>query len=137
MKEVLEREPENPEALNYLGYTYADLGINLDEAEALITKALEYQPDDGYIVDSLGWVYYKKGRYEEALKELSRAQSLSPDDPVINEHLGDVKYRLGYIDEVLPLYLRAWELGPEDYQIDMLKKKIDYLKGGKSIDDLI
>ena len=74
---------------------------------------------------------------EEALEELSRAQSLSPDDPVINEHLGDVKYRLGYIDEVLPLYLKAWELGPEDYQIDMLKKKIEYLKGGKSIDDLI
>ena len=67
---MIRLDPKNANALNYLGYTYADLGTNLDEAEKLIKEALNYKPDDGYITDSLGWVYYKKGLYENAVEML-------------------------------------------------------------------
>jgi tetratricopeptide (TPR) repeat protein len=90
MKNVLRLTPNDAEALNYLGYTYADMGINLDEAEMLIQSALKIKPDDGYITDSLGWVYYKRGDFGRALELLTKAVSLIPDDPVILEHLGDV-----------------------------------------------
>jgi Flp pilus assembly protein TadD len=137
LKEVVVKDPENADALNYLGYTYADLGINLDEAKQLIDKALRLQPEEGYIIDSLGWVYFRKGNYAAAFTELSRAYSLMPDDPVVNEHMGDVNYRLGQVDKALPFYLKAWELGPEDFQIEKLKMKIDHLKEGKKIDELL
>ena len=77
-------------ALNYLGYTYADRGIRLNEAIDLIQRALAVRPNDGYIVDSLGWVYYKMGRLNEAATTLQRAAALAPEDAAIHEHLGDV-----------------------------------------------
>jgi Flp pilus assembly protein TadD len=105
MKQVLALTPDDAEALNYLGYTYADLGINLEEAESLIQQALALKPDDGYIADSLGWVYFKKGNYRQALKWLNKAVQLVPDDPTILEHLGDVYNMLeqtGQSSRILP-----------------------------------
>ncbi len=67
MKKVIKLDPKDANALNYLGYTYTEMGQNLEEAERLIKKALTFKPGDGYITDSLGWVYYKTGRYKEAL----------------------------------------------------------------------
>jgi tetratricopeptide (TPR) repeat protein len=92
-KKALELSPEQPLVLNYLGYSWVDMGRNLEEAEAMIRKAVELRPNDGYIVDSLGWAYYRLGRYEEAVTELERAVSLRADDPVIHDHLGDAYWK--------------------------------------------
>jgi tetratricopeptide (TPR) repeat protein len=122
MKSVLQLQPQDAEALNYLGYTYADLGIHLDEAETLIRNALKIKPDDGYIKDSLAWVYYKKGRYEEALKWLKKAEMLVPDDPVILEHLGDVHMKLNSNQKALKYYERSLKVKDKDR--DQLEQKI-------------
>ncbi|MGA6926024.1 MAG: tetratricopeptide repeat protein, partial [Desulfosarcina sp.] len=114
MKQVLRFDPKNANALNYLGYTYADMGINLDEAEQLIRKALEQKPDDGYITDSLAWVYYQRGQYEQALPLLKQAARQVPDDPVVKEHLGDVYRKLGMTEKALESYRQAIENGHTD-----------------------
>src|SRR5208337_3817105 len=95
LKRSIELDPKNAEALNYLGYSYADKGVNLKEALSLVQRAVELKPDSGYIVDSLGWVYFKMGRLEEALQALKQAVNLVKDDPVLNEHLGDVYKAMG------------------------------------------
>ena len=107
MKNAIRIDPEDANALNYLGYTYADLGMNLDEAEGLITRALKYKPDDGYITDSLGWVYYKKGNYDKAVTTLEKAVSLLPDDPILLEHLGDAFIKTRNNDKALEFYKRS------------------------------
>ena len=81
--------------LNYLGYSWVDQGINLDEGMRMIRRAVEQRPDDGYIVDSLGWAYYRLGNYDEAVKHLERAVELKPEDPTINDHLGDAYWKVG------------------------------------------
>jgi tetratricopeptide (TPR) repeat protein len=125
MQKVIALDPKNANALNYLGYTYADLGQNLDEAEALIREALKYKPDDGYITDSLGWVFFKKGQYEKALVYLRKAVELAPDDPIILEHLGDAYLKLNDKENALKYYQES------------LKKKTDDTQGiEKKINDL-
>jgi len=114
MKQVLIIEPDNAEALNYLGYTYADLDRNLDEAEMLVKEALKYKPDDGYIIDSMGWVYFKKGLYQKALLLLLKAVSIVPDDPLILEHLGDAYLMTNNKKKAL-----------ETYKNSLMKKKKD------------
>ena len=109
MKQVLALTPNDAEALNYLGYTYADLGINLEEAESLIQQALALKPDDGYIADSLGWVYFKRGNYRQALKWLNKAVQLVPDDPTILEHLGDVYNMMEQPGKAIEYYRRSLE----------------------------
>lgn len=122
MRRVLEVVPDDVEALNYLGYTFADMGIHLDEAESLIKRALEKKPDDGYIIDSLAWVYYKKGAYRQALRWLEKAVSLVPDDPVILEHLGDVLEKLDRRKEALERYQHSLDLKSDDRR--QLEEKI-------------
>lgn len=97
MNQALEIDPDFPEALNLLGYAYADRGVRLEKAEELIQKAIDQAPTAGFIIDSLGWVYYRQGRYEEALKQLQRAKALMGDPPdwVVLDHLGDVYDKLG------------------------------------------
>jgi tetratricopeptide (TPR) repeat protein len=90
VRDVLGREPDNPDALNFLGYLFADHNVNLQEAEALIGRAIEFEPDNGAFIDSLGWVYYRLGRLEAAREQLERAVGLTNGDPVVHEHLGDV-----------------------------------------------
>jgi tetratricopeptide (TPR) repeat protein len=107
MKEAIRLDPKDPNALNYLGYTYAEMGKDLDEAERLIREALKYKPDDGYIIDSLGWVYYQKGDYEKALVYLKNAAQQTSDDPTILEHLGDAYLKTGNQKKALELYRRA------------------------------
>lgn len=92
-RKALELFPDQPQVLNYLGYSWVDRGENLDEALGMIKKAVELRPQDGYIVDSLGWAYYKLGRYPEAVIELEKAVKLRPEDPTINDHLGDAYWR--------------------------------------------
>ncbi|MDM8538563.1 tetratricopeptide repeat protein [Desulfobacterales bacterium HSG17] len=128
MKRIIELEPQHSNALNYLGYTYADLGKNLDEAEQLINEALKYKPDDGYIIDSLAWVFYKKGEYKTALMHLKKAVKLVPDDPIILEHLGDVYLKLGLESNALIYYKKSLsERQPDDKA--GIRKKIRKLSG--------
>jgi len=126
MKTVISLEPHNANALNYVGYIYAELGINLDEAERLIKEALKHMPDDGYITDSLGWIYYKKGRFKDALKLLKKAVDLAPDDPIILEHLGDVYLKMTNKKKALMFYERSL-LKREKDRAD-IEKKIQDLK---------
>ena len=114
MKQVIDIEPDNANALNYLGYTYADMGIHLDEAERLVRAALEHKPGDGYITDSLAWVYYQRGQYDQALPLMEQAVELVPDDPIIREHLGDVYSKLGMTEEAIQSYRMAIENGHAD-----------------------
>jgi Flp pilus assembly protein TadD len=125
MKGVLKLNPSHAGALNYIGYTYADKGINLKEAEKFIKKALSIKPKDGYITDSLGWVYYKLGRINEAITELEKAVNLAPKDPLIIEHLGDAYSKLNILDKALEMYLRASELDPNKKE---LLRKIEEIK---------
>ena len=97
--------PKHADALNYLGYSYADKGIHLKEALSLIQRAYDLKPDNGYILDSLGWVYYKLGKYQEALKYLNNAIQSVNDDPVLFEHIGDVNEAMGNDKAALD----AWE----------------------------
>jgi tetratricopeptide (TPR) repeat protein len=112
MQEVLKRNNRNADALNFIGYTYADKGVNLDEAERLIKKALKLKPDDGYIIDSLGWVYFRQGKIKKAIQKLQLAVRRAPDDPVIAEHLGDAYSAAGDTENALAQYRKAYELDP-------------------------
>jgi tetratricopeptide (TPR) repeat protein len=114
MRKVIAIDPKHSNALNYLGYTYADLGQNLDEAEQLIKEALKYKPDDGYITDSLGWVYYKKGDFEKALKYLQKAVEIVPDDPIMLEHLGDAYLKLNDKVNALKSYKKSLQHKEKD-----------------------
>ncbi|VEN72742.1 conserved hypothetical protein [Candidatus Desulfarcum epimagneticum] len=124
MKEAVALDPENPSALNYLGYTYAEMGIRLDEAESLITGALKRKPDDGYITDSLGWVYFKQGRFKKALKTLGRANDLAENEPVIMEHLGDAYLKVKDTKKALEFYRRCADIYTDARDRERIEKKI-------------
>jgi tetratricopeptide (TPR) repeat protein len=126
MRRVIELDPKHANALNYLGYTYADLGQNLDEAERLVKEALKHKPNDGYITDSLGWVYYKKGQFDKALRYLKKAVELVPDDPIMLEHMGDAYLKLNDRPNALKYYQKSLKVKEKDKEA--LKKKIQELK---------
>jgi Flp pilus assembly protein TadD len=110
--------------LNYLGYSWVDQGINLDEGMKMIRRAVEQRPDDGYIVDSLGWAYYRTGNIEEAVKNLERAVELKPDDPTINDHLGDAYWKTGRHLEAQFQWQHALQLKPEADEQKKIEEKI-------------
>jgi len=124
LKKALSMQPEQPLVLNYLGYSWIDQGINLDDGMAMIKKAVQQRPDDGYIVDSLGWAYYRIGNYEEAVKNLERAIELKPDDPTINDHLGDAYWRIGRSLEAQFQWAHARDLKPDPEELPKILAKI-------------
>ena len=107
MREVLSVNPDHAAAMNFIGYTLAEKGFGFDEAERLIQRALQLRPETGAFLDSLGWVYFRKGQYEKAAGTLEHAASLSPYEPVIIEHLGDVYRKLAKLPEAAATYRRA------------------------------
>lgn len=123
-KKALELYPDQPQVLNYLGYSWVDRGENLDEALAMIKKAVELRPQDGYIVDSLGWAYYKLGRYPEAAVELEKAVKLRPEDPTINDHLGDAYWRSGRQLEATFQWNHAIAGKPEPEELVKIEEKL-------------
>jgi Flp pilus assembly protein TadD len=123
-RKALDLNPDQPQVLNYLGYSWIDRGLNLDEGLLMIRKAVELRPKDGYIVDSLGWAFYKLGRYEEAAKELERAIELRPEDPVINDHLGDAYWRVGRQLEARFQWIHARDLKPEPEDLVKIEAKL-------------
>ena len=110
---LLTIEPTHTEALNFLGYMYAERGVRLVEAERLVKKALEREPANAYYLDSLGWIYFKKGKLKLALEYIDRASRILTD-PVIFEHLADVLVALGSIDEARGYYERSLEKSMSD-----------------------
>jgi Flp pilus assembly protein TadD len=124
MRKALELQPDQPHVLNYLGYSWVDQGINLDEGMKMIRHAVEQRPDDGYIVDSLGWAYFRIGNYEEAVKNLERAIDLKPEDPTINDHLGDAYWRVGRTLEAKFQWAHARDLKPEPEELPKIEAKI-------------
>ncbi|MEW6520900.1 MAG: tetratricopeptide repeat protein [Thermodesulfobacteriota bacterium] len=110
MEQVLAITPDDAYALNYVGYTWADKGINLEKALEYIKRAVDLKPEDGFVRDSLGWVYYKMARYEEAVKELEAAAAMQPEDPTIQEHLGDAYQKAGELQKAIEAYGRAVSL---------------------------
>lgn len=121
---ALELSPDQPLVMNYLGYSWADQGVKLEEAVVMVQKAVDLRPADGYVIDSLGWAHFRMGNYEEALKHLERATELRPEDPVINEHLGDVYWKVGRRLESCFQWRHALTLDPEEHQIPILKAKM-------------
>ncbi len=126
---ALELEPDQPLVLNYLGYSWVEQGINLPQAQRMIEKAVELRPNDGYIVDSLGWVLYRLGDYESAVTHLERAVELQPQDPTINDHLGDALARVGRIEEARFQWLRTQGLTKDPEMLAKLKEKLASTSG--------
>ena len=124
LKKALELYPDQPHVLNYLGYSWIDQGINLDQGMDMIKKAVQQRPDDGYIVDSLGWAYFRLGNYDEATKQLERAIELKPEDPTINDHLGDAYWRVGRVLEARFQWAHARDLKPDPEELPKIEEKI-------------
>nr|WP_225937300.1 tetratricopeptide repeat protein [Myxococcus sp. RHSTA-1-4] len=110
MRAVLEVDPDHAPALNFLGYLMAQAGRDLDEAERKVLRALELRPDTGAFLDSLGWVYFRRGEYLRAVEALERASTLSPDEPVILEHLGDAYQRASRMEDAASAWRRALDV---------------------------
>jgi Flp pilus assembly protein TadD len=123
-KKALDLFPEQPLVLNYLGYSWVDQGVHLDEAFKMLRRAVELQPEDGYIVDSLGWAHYRLGHYDEAVKLLERAIELKPGDPTINDHLGDAYWQVGRKLDAQFQWNHARDLGPEPEDLPKILNKI-------------
>jgi tetratricopeptide (TPR) repeat protein len=132
LKKALELVPDSQpsgkaQVLNYLAYSWVDNGQNIDEAFRMLKRAVELSPRDGMIIDSLGWAYYRLGRYEEAVRELEKAAELKPGDPVINDHLGDGYWKIGRRLEAKFQWQHAKDSSPEP---DDLKKIVQKLESG-------
>lgn len=126
LKAALVYRPDHPYLLNYLGYGWAEQGLELEKSLDLIKRAVALRPNDGYITDSLGWVYYKKGRYEEAVPVLEKAVSLLPYDPTINDHLGDAYWKVGRVNEAKFQWRRALNYTEDQSVIGSIQHKIQY-----------
>ncbi len=124
LKRAVELAPEEATALNYLGYSWAERGENLDEAFELIERAVALQPSSGAIIDSLGWAHFQLGDYEQAVGHLEQAASLEPSDPTITDHLGDVYWRLGRRLEARYQWRRVLELEPDEDLEKIVGEKI-------------
>lgn len=124
-RHALQLSPGQPQVLNYLGYSLVEKQIDLDEALDMIQSAVAGQPDDGYITDSLGWAYYRLGRYEEAVVQMEHATELMPTDPIINDHLGDVYWAVGRKMEARFQWHRALSFGPEPEEADRIRRKLE------------
>jgi tetratricopeptide (TPR) repeat protein len=128
MERVLELQPEHADALNFIGYTWADKNIRLPEALQYIEKAVALEPNNGYIVDSLGWVYFRLGDFTRAVKELRRALELEASDPHIHDHLGDALRAVGEKTEAAVHYRQAVEMFSDEKKKTATRKKLDALE---------
>jgi Flp pilus assembly protein TadD len=121
---ALELEPDQPLVLNYLGYSWVEMGEHLAEAQAMIEKAVEQRPGDGYIVDSLGWVLYRLGDFAGAAEQMEKAVEIKPVDPVINDHFGDALWMIGRRIEARFQWKRALSFEPEEKDATRIRKKL-------------
>jgi tetratricopeptide (TPR) repeat protein len=134
LKQTIDIDPAHADAMNFLGYSYAEKSVNLEEALMLIQNSLALKPGNGYITDSLGWVYFKMGKYDKALKTLLKASDIISDDPVILEHLGDAYLA----NDNKPKAIDAWERtlkadNMEKEMIERVEQKLKNLKQDKGL----
>jgi tetratricopeptide (TPR) repeat protein len=127
MRLILAINPDHADALNFIGYSYADRNLLLSEAEEMIKKALLLKPGSAHIIDSLGWVYFRQNRLDQAIHHLAEAARLQPDDATISEHLGDAYVKAGQFKEALEIYQQSLKLNPGSNTLpmkirDLLKK---------------
>ncbi|MBC2834726.1 tetratricopeptide repeat protein [Paragemmobacter straminiformis] len=125
LRRALELEPDQPQVLNYLGYSFVDRGENLDEAMKMIQTAVAKQPDAGYIIDSLAWAYFRLGKYEEAVEPMEKASLLEPVDPIVTDHLGDVYWAVGRQREAQFQWRRALSFDPEEKDATRIRAKLE------------
>jgi len=125
LQRSLQLSADQPLTLNYLGYTWIDHNRNLRKGLALIEKAVRLKPDDGYIVDSLGWAHYRLGNFQEAVKYLEQAVFLKPEDATLNDHLGDAYWRVGREREARFQWDQALKLSPEPAEAEKMRQKLD------------
>jgi tetratricopeptide (TPR) repeat protein len=126
LEHALELKPDQPLILNYLGYSWVDKGVKLDQGLKMIEKAVELRPEDGYIIDSLGWAHYRMGDYAGAVEYLERAVELVPSDATINNHLGDAYWRTGRLTEARYQWRRALQFGPDKDDVQAIENKLDH-----------
>ncbi len=122
---ALELEPDQPFVLNYLGYSWVEMGRNVEEATSMIERAVAQRPTAGFIVDSLGWGHFMLGNFDEAVRQLERAVQLTPSDSTLNEHLGDAYWMVGRKREAAFQWQHALDLGPDPEQLPIIQKKIE------------
>ena len=125
MEKILDIDPNYVPALNYLAYTYAEKETSLEKAEKLAKRALTLKPKDAYILDTLGWVLFKKGQFQQATKYLSSAHQIKPSESLIAEHLGDAYYKLKSFNKAIHVYQKAMETAADDKQIKELRNKME------------
>ena len=121
---ALNLDPTEPRLLNELGYSWVDRGVHLDEALAMIQRAVAASPDSGYIVDSLAWAYYRLGRFPEAVAPQEKASRLMPVDPIVTDHLGDIYWQVGRKREAMFQWRRALSFNPEDAEKTRIQRKL-------------
>jgi Flp pilus assembly protein TadD len=121
---ALELAPEQPYVMNYLAYTWVEQGKNLTEARRMLERAVELRPNDGNIIDSLGWALFKIGDLPGAIRSMERAVELEPRNSVINDHLGDVYWAAGRRSEAQFQWQRALRLEPEPADIPRIEAKL-------------
>lgn len=122
---ALALNPDQPQVLNYLGYSMVERGVNMEEALTMIEKAVAAEPQNGAIVDSLGWVLFQMGDYENAVGHLEDAASLEPVDPVVNDHLGDAFWAVGRLVEARFQWNRALSFDPTEQEAARIRRKLD------------
>ncbi|MGC2411334.1 MAG: tetratricopeptide repeat protein [Stellaceae bacterium] len=122
---ALELKPDQPMVLNYLGYSWIDRGENLERGLKMIEQAVALRPQDGYIVDSLGWAHYRTGDYAGAVTDLEKATELVPEDPTINDHLGDAYWQTGRLVEARYQWRRALQFGPQANEVKPIEAKLE------------
>lgn len=122
---ALNLNPNQPDVLNYLGYSLVDRGLKLDEAMGMIKRAVAARPNSGYIVDSLAWAYYRLGKYPEALAPMEKASLLEPVDPIVTDHLGDVYWANGRTREAEFQWRRALSFNPTEKDATRIRKKLE------------
>ncbi len=125
MRRALELDPDQPQVLNYLGYSFVDKGENLEEALQMIERAVAARPDSGYIIDSLAWAYFRLGRYADAVEPMEKASLLEPVDPVVTDHLGDVYWAVGRTLEARFQWRRALSFDPEEKDATRIRRKLE------------
>jgi Flp pilus assembly protein TadD len=124
-RKALVLQPDQPQVLNYLGYSYLEMKTNYDEALDMIERALAGRPNDAFITDSLGWGYYRVGRYQEAVVQMEREVELMAVDPIVNDHLGDVYWAVGRKREAEFQWSRAMSFEPEEKDAARIRRKLD------------
>src|SRR5438876_7108083 len=123
---ALELKPDQPLVLNYLGYSWIDRGENLERGLKMVEKAVELRPEDGYIVDSLGWAHYRMGDYAGAVQYLEKGTELGPEDATLNDHLGDAYWQTGRLVEARYQWRRALQFGPPESEVKPIEAKLEH-----------